>query len=202
MLMCYTQIFDDIIVAKWKAEALSATAIDITESMFTWCIDELRYKSAQFRVTRAITAYDGDVVKSDTVIPSSLQDALKAAAAPLENVSEVYRDWHPGSENTVLDLVHPSLFPVVYGRTKILRDNVMNLDDCVEKCGEGVTLEVPPSEEAALVTLYEPDDDRRSFYSWNWGAMNDPYSRKFQWLPCEVGFEGDKVKYVPSILHI
>ena len=74
----------------------------------------------------------------------------------LENVPEIYRDWHPGSENTVLDLVHPSLFPVVYGRTKILRDNVVNLDDCVEKCGEGVTLEVPPSEEAALVTLYNP----------------------------------------------
>ena len=84
MLMYYTQIFDDIIVAKWKAEALSAPDIDITESMFIWCIDELRYKSAQFRVTRAITAYDGDVVKSDTVIPSSLQDALKAAAAPRE----------------------------------------------------------------------------------------------------------------------
>jgi hypothetical protein len=26
-------------------------------------------------------------------------------------------DWHPGSNGQVLDLVHPSLYPVVYGRT-------------------------------------------------------------------------------------
>jgi hypothetical protein len=192
-MLLYTQIFDNTIVAKWKAEALSAPNIDITESMLTWCIEELRYKSAQFRVTCAITAYDGDVVKSDTVIPSSLQHALKVAAAPLENIPEISHDWHPGSENTVLDLVHPSLFPVVYGRTRILRDSIVGLDDCVEKCGEGVTLEVPSSKEAALVTLH--DSDRGWF--WNWDPMENPYSRKFQWLPCEVGFKGDKVKYVP-----
>jgi hypothetical protein len=189
MLMC-TQIFDDKIVAKWKAEVLSAPDIDATESMITWCFDELRYKSKQFQVTRAITAYDGDVVKSDNAIPSSLKQALKAAAAPLENVPKVYCDWHPGSEDTVLDLVHPSLFPVIYGRTKILRDSIVGLDDCVERCGEGDTLEVPPSNEAGLVTLYEP----RASAFWNWEAMQDPYSRKFQWLPCEVEFEGDKVK--------
>jgi len=158
--------------------------------MITWCFDELRYKSEQFQATGAITAYDGDVVKSDSAIPSSLQHALKAAAAPLENVPEVYRDWHPGSEDTVLDLVHPSLFPLVYGRTKILKDSIVGLDDCVEKCGEGDTLKVPPSEEAHLVTVHESRDSE----FWDWEAMRDPYSRKFQWLPCEVGFEGDKVK--------
>jgi hypothetical protein len=93
----YIQVFDDIIVAKWKAEALSAPDINVTESMITWCIDQLRYKSKQFKVIRAISAYDGDVVKSDNAIPSSLQYALKAATAPLDNVPEVYRDWLPGS---------------------------------------------------------------------------------------------------------
>ena len=29
------------------------------------------------------------------------------------------KDWHPGSDNQVLDLVHPSLYPIVYGRTFI-----------------------------------------------------------------------------------
>ena len=36
---------------------------------------------------------------------------------PLENVPDSEKDWHPGSDGLVLDLVHPSLFPVVYGRT-------------------------------------------------------------------------------------
>jgi len=138
--------------------------------MVTWCLDELRYKSEKFHETGMITVHDGDVVKSDTIIPSSLQDALKVAAAPLENIPEMYRDWHPGSDETVLDLVHPSLFPVVYGRTRILRDSLVGLDDCVKRCGDGMTLQVPSSQ--------------------------GRYSRKYQWLPCDVSLEGDRAKYV------
>jgi hypothetical protein len=42
---------------------------------------------------------------------------LIAAVAPLENVPDSEKDWHPGSDGLVLDLVHPSLYPIVYGRT-------------------------------------------------------------------------------------
>ena len=189
-VLTYKQIFNDKVVAEWKAEVMSSPDIDITESMANWCFDELRYKSQQFQLTRAITVYDADVVKSDTAIPSSLRHALKAAAAPLEDVPHTRRDWHPGSNDTVLDLVHPSLFPVVYGRTKILPNSLVDLDDCLEKCGEGVILDVPSSREAGLVTVHE--------VHWgeflDWEAMGDPYSREFQWLPCEVEFESEKVK--------
>ena len=37
--------------------------------------------------------------------------------APLEDVPDSEKDWHPGSNGLVLDLVHPSLYPIVYGRT-------------------------------------------------------------------------------------
>lgn len=160
----------------------------MTESMVEWCIDELRYKAKKFQETGIITAYDGDIVKSDTVIPPSLRNDLKVAVAPLEDVPEVYRDWHPGSSNTVLDLVHPSLFPVIYGRTKILKDTLVGLDDCVRRCGDGVTLGVPPSEEALQ---YRPNLWGRVIFQ---NSLQDPYSRKYQWLPCEVVFEGDRVK--------
>ena len=36
---------------------------------------------------------------------------------PLESVPDSERDWHPGSEGFVFNLVHPSLYPIVYGRT-------------------------------------------------------------------------------------
>lgn len=42
---------------------------------------------------------------------------MLAAAAPLENVPDSEKDWHPGSDGLVLDLVHPSLYPIVYGRS-------------------------------------------------------------------------------------
>lgn len=40
-----------------------------------------------------------------------------AATQSIENVPETLKDWHPGSNNQVLNLVHPSLYPLVYGRT-------------------------------------------------------------------------------------
>jgi hypothetical protein len=54
---------------------------------------------------------------SDSLISSDLRDQLIAAVHPLENVPDVEKDWHPRSDNQVLDLVHPSLYPVVYNRT-------------------------------------------------------------------------------------
>jgi hypothetical protein len=168
-------------VAKWKDEALTSPNIDTTERMFSYCIDELRWKSKTFQETGIVSVYDGDVVKSDVAIPSTLKDALRAAIAPLENVPEHHRDWHPGSNETVLDLVHPSLFPVVYGQTKILRDSVLGLDDCVKRCGEGETLCIPPPNEAlSLRTLQH--------------TTAYPFSCKFQWLPCEVKLDNDGVK--------
>jgi hypothetical protein len=161
--------------------------VDITETMFDWCIAELRHKLKSFQQTGAITVYDGDVIKSDTVIPPALKDALSTAAANLEDVPDSRRDWHPGSSERVLDLVHPSLFPVVYGSTRILPDSLVGLDDCVTRCGEGLALGVPPKEDCALWV-------QRTFgnkiYDTNY-LLQDPFSQKFQWLPCEVAFSGD-----------
>ena len=42
---------------------------------------------------------------------------LLAAVIPLETVPDSEKDWHPGSEGLVLNLVHPSLYPIVFGRT-------------------------------------------------------------------------------------
>jgi hypothetical protein len=175
-------------VSKWKAEALAED--DMTERMFTYCIDELRYKSKLFKETGIITVYDAGVVKSDTAIPSHVKDALRAAVSPLENIPDSRRDWHPGSNETVLDLVHPSLFPVVYGQTRILNAGTVGLDDCVKRCGEGETLRVPPAKEAIIEPISAWDN-----------PLSTPYSRKFQWLPCEVEFDGDAAKYVSLALH-
>lgn len=48
-----------------------------------------------------------------------LCEALKTAIKPLEDVPEDAKDWHPRSNGLVLDLVHPSLYPLVYGRSMV-----------------------------------------------------------------------------------
>jgi hypothetical protein len=119
------------------------------------------------------------VLKSDNVIPNELKEELKRAVAPLEEVPDKKKDWHPGSDNTVLDLVHPSLFPLVYDCSRILPDSTINLEDCLESIGKGV---VVPS----------PCED------------NDLWSDRFQWLPCNVSFpdgENAKIESYINNLH-
>jgi Protein of unknown function (DUF4246) len=102
-------------VSKWKEgrSAFGSRNGYVTERMFDYCIDELRYKSKRFKESGYIKVYDGNVVKSDTAIPSPLPVALREAVVPLENIPVVHHNWYPGSNETVLDLVHLSLFPVV-----------------------------------------------------------------------------------------
>ena len=57
------------------------------------------------------------VWRSDFLVPGDLRGQLVAAVSPLANVPDAEKDWHPRSDNQVLDLVHPSLYPIVYNRT-------------------------------------------------------------------------------------
>lgn len=164
--------------------------------MVTWVIEELKYKAKIFQETGAVSVFDGDVVKSDTAVPERLKKALQEAIRVLEDVPQDQRDYHPGSDNTVLDLVHPSLFPLVYGRSRILRDEVIGLDDCLARSGGGEVIPVPPEEQTAL----DKDDDR--YYGWRQHTRVPAFSRKFQWLPCDVKF-GDNPDecYIASYIN-
>ena len=61
------------------------------------------------------------VYQADKLIPEDLKAAFIEQVAVLENVSDEDKDWHPGSSNQVLDLVHPSLHCYVSGVTKVTR---------------------------------------------------------------------------------
>ncbi|KIL58130.1 hypothetical protein M378DRAFT_341318, partial [Amanita muscaria Koide BX008] len=124
------------------------------------------------------------VVKSDTAVPHDLKEALKNAVRPLEDVPASAKDWHPGSNGKVLDLVHPSLFPLVYGLSRILPDSVTNLDNCLDQCGKGITLH-----------LKQGGTDK---HGWRSGC----FSTKFQWLPCEVDISGDIPKITSYINNL
>ncbi|KAJ3569056.1 hypothetical protein NP233_g5304 [Leucocoprinus birnbaumii] len=151
---------------------------DFTKRMFQHCIDELKYKVDIYKKHGFVQVLSGEIFKSDTAIPSELQSLLKSAVAPLENVPEDERDWHPGSNEQVLDLVHPSLFPLVYSLSRILPDSTTDLGDCIERCGAG--------EPAVLTSL--PSE-----------LTGSAYSRRFQWLPCDVDISGDTPRIISYI---
>ena len=159
---------------------MAAEGRDVTQKMVDWIIDELKYKAETFQKTRIVNVYNGDVVFSDSAIPEQLKDRLKTGVSRLENIPEVDKDFHPGSDGKVLDLVHPSLFPLVFGRSRILPKALVGIDECIEKCGEGEPIPIPMEVDAKY------NAPKTSLYG---SQMGEPYSRKFQWLPCEVEFE-------------
>ena len=150
---------------------------DISETMVDYCFSELQYKAKVFEETGIVRVYYGDVVKSDVAIPVSLKEDLKRAVSPLEDVPPMEKDWHPWSNDRVLDLVHPSLFPLMYGRSRILPNALVSIEDCIEKCGDGEVIPIPPEED--------------TFLGHNGRSTKNPFSKRFQWLPCEVDISGD-----------
>ncbi|MFD4223217.1 DUF4246 domain-containing protein [Streptomyces griseus] len=99
------------IVARWTQEAI---AQGLTEAQVRYVLAELVHYAAlrDDRTGAEVSAVDG-VWQSDTLIDDELGARLRAAVRVLEEVPEAEQDWHPGSGDQVLDLVHPSLFCLV-----------------------------------------------------------------------------------------
>jgi hypothetical protein len=119
-------------------------------------------------------------IKSDKILTNDLVAELKAAVAPLENVPDEEKDWHPGSNNQVLDLVHPSLWPLVYGKTRIRPRGCVGIDDALDLCGSGFIIPEPLSSE------FKEDEQ---------------FSRRFQWLPSDMSISPDGKPQIESYIN-
>ncbi|PVU97088.1 hypothetical protein BB559_002157 [Furculomyces boomerangus] len=148
------------------------------EKVVNYAIDEALYYSDIFTGSLVPGAVDCTYI-DDNCMPEELLDELKENVTELGDVPENEKDWHPGSDNQVLDLLHPSLYPVVFGRTRGITDDVSSTEvpkwDSV--IGKGETKFVIPPEE-----------------------YNEYLSEKYQWLPTE--FDVDASGKVRILSHI
>ena len=86
------------------------------------------------------------VVKSDSLVPDSLHRSLLTSFETLKADQADVPDWHPNSDDRVQNLVHPSLFPLVYNRTRAFQDEVVGVEDAIDEWsgkGEVVVGEKP-----------------------------------------------------------
>ena len=159
------------------------------------CLDELRDKAKFFADTGITVVLENRacVAKSDEIVSPALRDRLREAVSMLEDIPDSEKDWHPGSDGKVLDLVHPSLWPLLYGRSRVLPDRTIDLKNCLDSCGEGEVTAVP-SEEDAL----QPDPED---YTWRSGHDAEVWSRRFQWLPCNVEFRDGANAQIVSYIN-
>ena len=101
------------IVARWTQEAIE---FGMTEAQVRYVLAELACYAGRRdeRTGIEVSGVDG-VWQSDALIDDELRSRLREAVRVLEDVPDTERDWHPGSDEQVLDLVHPSLFCLVRG---------------------------------------------------------------------------------------
>lgn len=104
----HVKMNDPDIVARWTREAADQ---GMTEAQIRYVLAELAYYAGlrDERTGIEVSGVDG-VWQSDTLIDDELRSRLREAVRVLEDVPDSERDWHPGSDGQVLDLVHPSLF--------------------------------------------------------------------------------------------
>ncbi|PVU95534.1 hypothetical protein BB559_002696, partial [Furculomyces boomerangus] len=151
------------------------------EKTINYATEEALYYSDIFTGSLVPGAVDCTYI-GDDCIPEELLDELKENVAELEDVPEHEKDWDPGSNNQVLDLLHPSLYPVVFGRTRGITDDVSSTEvpkwDSV--IGKGETKSVIP-----------PEED------------NEYLSEKYQWLPAQFDVDANgKVRILSYINNL
>lgn len=124
------------------------------------------------------------MIKSDVLISDELQDALRKAFKRLQQDQGGEPDWHPGSREMVQNVVHPSMYPLIYGQSRALRDEVVGVTGAISQwAGKGDT--VPKARQTR--TLSPIERARRN----RWLIPSEYWSDAYQWLPSNVGFGAD-----------
>jgi hypothetical protein len=131
----FDKVHDAAVCARWMAEA-KAKDLTFNDKNLTYMLDELRWQAATQRQDGMQPAAVDGVWQADGVVDAELKAALVACVAKLENVPEEQRDYHPGTDKQVIDLVHPSLYCLRIGQTKQTVDPI-GLAECVHTFGAG-----------------------------------------------------------------
>ncbi|KAJ2507358.1 hypothetical protein IWW47_001141 [Coemansia sp. RSA 2052] len=105
--------------ADWAAEA---KAKELTDVEFRYVLDELVYYLSLHSPGSNVrlSAADG-VWLSDSLIDIAMINELKNYATILKSTPSCQKDWHPVGKSHILNLIDPSLFPLIYSRSKLCR---------------------------------------------------------------------------------
>lgn len=189
----HPQVYDDNIAEKWMKDGLNSE-FDITPNMAKWIIDELRFKSIIYEKSNAVTLRNGDITKSDSAIPNALVNRLREACKELETGPFHRVEVIPGTGGRQRALIPVGLFPLVYGRSRILTDRIIGVRDALDAMGKGET--IPRPNETGIT---------REDMVWKVASRADlkvkPYSTDFQTLPTDLRLGPDGKWHIASYIN-
>ncbi|KAJ7911440.1 hypothetical protein B0H13DRAFT_2328278 [Mycena leptocephala] len=148
----WEKIHDENIRKKWMQEAKEQQAHlqsweQLTNNMLNYVMAELHAYAALRDPKTGIECGPYErIFLSDTLVPQDVTTSLKLAVKPLEDVPEELKDWHPGSGGRVLDLVHPSICPLIFDETWGAFDD-----------GQLGTFESPDADEFGVSSMFVSD---------------------------------------------
>jgi len=116
----FNKINDETIREKWRKELES-----LHPTQVQFILDELMHSAKLSDEKLSVSPVDG-VWQSDKIIDEELCSELASAVLTLEN-SDDEPDWHPGSNQQMLDLLHPSVNPFVNGVSKDSEGNTVKV---------------------------------------------------------------------------
>lgn len=122
-----------------------------------------------------------NVYESRSLIPAEAKSSLLSLVSALEDVPKSKQDWHPGSHKQVLDLMHPSLYPLRIGHSYVH-----------EKSATGEILGVH------VLSTGEYFSQRADFELY--GHQDDAISKHYQWLPTD--FELSETEVATALGYI
>ncbi|KAJ5770868.1 uncharacterized protein N7511_002919 [Penicillium nucicola] len=150
-------------------------------------MEELREKAKFYQETKMVLVLDSThtVVKSDLAVSPQLQQSLQQGVHELERCTSHEKYWTFDSNGMVVDLLHPSIFPLFHGVSRALPYGNVPIKNCIlSYSGTGEI--VKP--EFMLVK--------------NSDARDHPYGT-FQWLPSNLAFTaGGQTKLMSYVNNI
>ncbi|KAM0520740.1 hypothetical protein ACHAPE_003138 [Trichoderma viride] len=217
----HEKVFDETIVAKWRHEAMTQPQHGlflrimegkwssykhpfpqcriVSEEAFEFCIAELRNKAMYFIETGLIPTLDSagnTIIKSDNLISDRLRHELVNAFETLRADQAANVDWHPRSNDMVQNLVHPSMYPFVFGRSKFLDEEQVGIKTALAFIGEG----------RAVPEIETMPDHGERFLNYYWRGIKNAVPKEYrsslyQWLPANVAFRDDGTTEFTSYIN-
>ncbi|MES1916117.1 MAG: hypothetical protein MHM6MM_007966 [Cercozoa sp. M6MM] len=168
-------------VREMKQQGVSTREIDYVMAELDWYA--ARTIEVPLNPSASASFAAPGVYIADNVLHEETLKKLRDLADALMSVPKKDYDWHPGSNETVLDLVHPSLYPLIYGVSRVTETPIAK--PWVQSIGDGKVL---AKKDPKKVKPWEFAPDRFA-------------SKDYQWLPAEFQVAEDGSVSVESYIN-
>ncbi|KAH9940059.1 uncharacterized protein BXZ73DRAFT_43212 [Epithele typhae] len=134
----------------------------LTEAQIKYIFDELLHAaSKRDPSTGVFTSHIQMAFESHSLVDGALKTRLARAVVALEDLPDDQKVWHPKFNNQVLDLVHPSMYPLCIGHTYFRVPNPKGGEPVLTLLDRKKYLQVQPASNS-----YNPRYSASDAYQW------------------------------------